>query len=99
MYSGATVTLNMNELAGSQVVLKWRVFSKSQSSSYTVDWTNTDGTVSNSFTTSSSSGQSFPLCSSSPSTLYHLSIGAAIITSVKISNTLSFTSTTTLALQ
>ena len=100
MYSGATVTLNLNDLGASKVTLKWRIFSVGSAASYTLSWTNSAGTQSYSFSTSSSSGQAYPLCGSSPSSLYHLHIGQQDITSIKASNTLSFSvSGLSLALQ
>jgi hypothetical protein len=101
LYSGTTLSLSLNSLAGSKVTLKWRVFSVGVSSSYSVGWTNTAGTSSFSFTTSSSVGEAFALCSSSPSSLYYLHIGQQDISSIKTSNSLIFTSSSgaSLALQ
>ena len=90
MYSGSTITLNLNDLAASKVTLKWRIFSVGSAASYTLSWTNSAGTAAFSFSTSSSAGQAFPLCSSNPSSLYYLHIGQQDITSIKASNTLSF---------
>lgn len=99
LYSGITLTLNLNDLAASQVTLKWRIFSVGSASSYALSWTNSAGTTSSTFSTSSSAGQTYPLCSSNPSSLYHLHIGTQDITAIKTSNTLSFSSSTSLALQ
>ena len=101
LYSGSTIALQINDLAASQVTLKWRVFSVGTASPYTFSWTNTGGTTSFSFATSSSAGQAFPLCSSAPSSLYYLHIGQQDITSVMASNSLSLVggSGTVLAIQ
>ena len=99
LYSGTTVSIKLNDLAASKVTLKWRIFSIGSTSSYTLSWTNSAGTQTYSFSTSSSAGQAFNLCSSNPSSLYYLHIGQQDITTIKTSNTLSFTASGTLALQ
>lgn len=87
LYSGTTVTLALNGLAASRVTLKWKLFSKSGSTSYSMGWTNSAGTLSYDFTTASSVGEAYPLCGS---TLYYAGRGEQIVGVVRQSNQLSF---------
>jgi hypothetical protein len=91
LYSGTTITLSLNSMAASKIVLNWRIFSVGGSSTYSFTWSNSAGNQSSSFSTSSSSSQAFPLCSSNTSQLYYLQIGSNNISTVKVNNTLSFT--------
>ena len=97
LYKGTTVTLTLEGLAASAVAVQWRVFSVGGTASYTVSLTNSAGTTSTASLSTASPG--YALCDSSPSSLYYLSISSHSFTSVKDSNTLTFTSSTPLALQ
>ena len=90
-YSGTAVTLSLNSLAASKIVVRWRIFSVDGSTTYSFIWSNSAGNQNSSYSTSSSSTQAFPLCSTNASQLYYLQIGSKNISTVKVNNTLSFT--------
>jgi hypothetical protein len=90
IYSGQQISLALNGMAGYKISVYWRLFSIGGSTTYSVSLTNSGGTQSSTYTTSSSSGQSFNLCSSNSST-YWLAIDNANFTTVKVNNTLTFT--------
>lgn len=94
LYSGQTITLTLNSLAGYKVSAYWRLFSIGGSTTYTVALTNSGGTQSNTFTTS---GSAFTLCSTSSNT-YSLSIANLNFTTVKVNNTLTFSTNNGIAL-
>ena len=56
LYSGTTLSIALNSLGASKVTVKWRLFSVGASTSYSVGWTNSAGTSSYSFSTSTSQG-------------------------------------------
>lgn len=90
LYSGTTVSLTIKDLSSSKVTIKWRLFSVMGSTSYNLGWTNTAGTQNFTFITSSSQGQAFPLCTTNSSFLYYLHKGEQDLSTIKITNTLSF---------
>jgi hypothetical protein len=90
LYSGTTITLGFNSLGTSKITIKWRLFSIGGSSTYSVVWSNSENNQSTSYSTNSSSGQAFPLCSSNSSQLYYLHIGSQTLSTIKINNNLSF---------
>lgn len=89
LYSGSTLKISLNSLAASKVVISWRLFSVGGSTTYGLTWSNTGGNQSFTFSTSSSSGQAFPLCSTNTSQLYYLHIGSQNLSTVKVNNTFS----------
>ena len=91
LYSGTTITLGFNGLATSKITIKWRLFSIGGSSTYNLVWSNSGTNQTTTYSTSSSSGQAFPLCSSNSSQLYYLHIGSQTLSTIKINNSLSLT--------
>jgi hypothetical protein len=90
IYSGHQLTLTLNNLAGYKIRVSWRLFSMGGSTTYTVAFTSSGGTQSDTFTTSSSAGSTYILCTSNTSTSYSLSLASMNFTTVKVNNTLKF---------
>jgi hypothetical protein len=88
-------------MAASKISIKWRIFSIGGSTTYTATLTNSAGNQPFTFSTSSSSGQTYPLCSSNTSSLYSLSQSQQNYSIIKVNNSLSFSTNNgiTLALQ
>ena len=99
LFSGTTLSLALTNLAASTVTVTWKVYSIGGAATYTATWTNSATTLTTNYNTSASQYQAYPLCSNNASDLYHLSQAAQNASTVKITNTLSFSSTSTLALQ
>ena len=70
LYSGTSLALTLTKLAASQIRISWRLFSIGGSTTYSVSFSTSTGTAVSTFSTSSSSGDSFTLCSSNISATY-----------------------------
>jgi len=53
LYKSSSISISLNNLGGSKLRLKWRLFSIDGSTTYSVSITNTGGTFSNTFVTES----------------------------------------------
>lgn len=88
--TGTSITLNLNNLKAYKLEISWKIYSKSSSTSYTVALSNTAGNTNSTYTTSSTLNYN-NICDNDSSTYYYLDIQKSqIFSSIKILNTLTF---------
>lgn len=97
LITGTSISLQANNLAGSQIIIYWKIFSLSPAAAYTVTLSNSKGTASSPFSTTTS--PSFSYCTSNPSRQYTLGMSNSTFSSILLTNSITFSSSVQLSLQ